>query len=92
MWKTCVAAMWRLTQATFTGAAILLREKAAYRQTSFRLQRDWRLLRSGGHGASRRAWPRSALTRSNHGHCAEDRAGKEEWRDMDMEANGRTDA
>lgn len=29
--------VWRLTQATFTGAAILLRDKAAYRQTSFRL-------------------------------------------------------
>ena len=29
--------IWRLTRATFTGAAILLREKAAYRATSFRL-------------------------------------------------------
>ncbi len=29
--------IWRLTRATFTGAAILLREKAAYRGTSFRL-------------------------------------------------------
>lgn len=29
--------IWRLTRATFTGAAILLRDKAAYRQTSFRL-------------------------------------------------------
>jgi len=27
--------VWRLTRATFTGAAILLREKAAYRGTSF---------------------------------------------------------
>jgi len=34
------AAIWKLTRATFTGAAILLKEKAAYRQTSFRLQRD----------------------------------------------------
>jgi hypothetical protein len=33
------AAVWTLTQATFTGAAILLREKAAYRGTSFRLRR-----------------------------------------------------
>jgi hypothetical protein len=32
-------AVWRLTRATFTGAAILLREKAAYRATSFRLTR-----------------------------------------------------
>ena len=31
------AAIWSLTRATFTGAAILLREKAAYRDTSFRL-------------------------------------------------------
>jgi len=31
------ATVWSLTRATFTGAAILLREKAAYRGTSFRL-------------------------------------------------------
>jgi hypothetical protein len=31
------ARVWTLTQATFTGAAILLREKAAYQGTSFRL-------------------------------------------------------
>jgi len=31
------AQIWTLTRATFTGAAILLREKAAYRGTSFRL-------------------------------------------------------
>jgi hypothetical protein len=31
--------VWRLTRATFTGAAILLREKAAYRATSFRVSR-----------------------------------------------------
>ncbi len=30
------ASVWTLTKATFTGAAILLREKAAYRGTSFR--------------------------------------------------------
>jgi hypothetical protein len=33
------ATVWTLTQATFTGAAILLREKAAYRSTSFRVKR-----------------------------------------------------
>ncbi len=33
------AQVWTLTQATFTGAAILLREKAAYRSTSFRVRR-----------------------------------------------------
>ena len=32
-------AVWRLTRATFTGAAILLREKAAYRATSFHVSR-----------------------------------------------------
>jgi hypothetical protein len=31
------ADVWSLTRATFTGAAILLREKAAYRDTSFAL-------------------------------------------------------
>ncbi|MGA7156021.1 MAG: hypothetical protein WBY53_04200 [Acidobacteriaceae bacterium] len=31
-------AVWKLTRATFTGAAILLREKAAYRATSFRVR------------------------------------------------------
>lgn len=31
------ASIWTLTKATFTGAAILLREKAAYRSTSFRV-------------------------------------------------------
>jgi hypothetical protein len=32
------ASVWTLTQATFTGAAILLRAKAAYRGTSFRVR------------------------------------------------------
>jgi len=36
------AEVWKLTGATFTGAAILLREKAAYRGTSFRLARSSR--------------------------------------------------
>jgi hypothetical protein len=31
------AEIWKLTRVTFTGAAILLREKAAYRATSFRV-------------------------------------------------------
>ena len=31
------AEIWKLTRITFTGAAILLREKAAYRATSFRM-------------------------------------------------------
>jgi hypothetical protein len=31
------AQVWTLTRATFTGAAILLREKAAYRETSFQV-------------------------------------------------------
>ncbi len=33
------AEVWRLTKATFTGAAILLRSKAAYKTTSFRVVR-----------------------------------------------------
>ncbi len=43
------ASVWTLTRATFTGAAILLREKAAYRSTSFRVKRGC----VGGRGASR---------------------------------------
>ncbi len=39
------AQVWTLTRATFTGAAILLREKAAYRSTSFRVKRP---VASGG--------------------------------------------
>ena len=31
------AEVWKLTRVTFTGAAILLREKAAYRDTCFRM-------------------------------------------------------
>jgi len=31
------AEVWKLTRVTFTGAAVLLREKAAYRGTSFRI-------------------------------------------------------
>jgi len=34
------ASVWTLTRATFTGAAILLREKAAYRGTSFQVRRQ----------------------------------------------------
>ncbi|WP_334269541.1 hypothetical protein [Edaphobacter sp. HDX4] len=34
------ASVWTLTRATFTGAAILLKDKAAYRSTSFRLKRS----------------------------------------------------
>ncbi|WP_236656899.1 hypothetical protein [Acidisarcina polymorpha] len=33
------ASVWVLTRATFTGAAILLRDKAAYQHTSFRLKK-----------------------------------------------------
>jgi hypothetical protein len=33
------SSIWTLTRATFTGAAILLRDKAAYRGTSFRVRR-----------------------------------------------------
>ena len=40
------APVWTLTRATFTGAAILLREKAAYRATSFRV--NWRVRKGAG--------------------------------------------
>jgi len=36
------AEVWKLTHVTFTGAAILLREKAAYRATSFRMASERR--------------------------------------------------
>ncbi len=36
------ASVWTLTRATFTGAAILLRDKAAYRGTSFRVHQQAR--------------------------------------------------
>lgn len=35
--ENMTAEIWKLTRVTFTGAAILLREKAAYRATSFRM-------------------------------------------------------
>jgi len=40
------APIWTLTRATFTGAAILLRDKAAYHGTSFRLGNTQRVSRS----------------------------------------------
>ena len=48
------ASIWTLTRATFTGAAILLREKAAYRSTSFRLRR------ANSHAAKELGAPSSA--------------------------------
>jgi len=46
------AAVWKLTRATFTGAAILLRAKAAYRETSFRVRhRAEKLSRKGREGS-----------------------------------------
>ena len=48
------AEIWTLTQATFTGAAILLREKAAYGNTSFELRpASCRGLAAGPAGAER---------------------------------------
>ena len=43
------APIWTLTRATFTGAAILLREKAAYRATSFRV--NWKQAQRAGRAA-----------------------------------------
>ena len=42
------AAVWTLTRATFTGAAILLREKAAYQNTTFQLVPQIDARRQGG--------------------------------------------
>ena len=47
------AQIWTLTRATFTGAAILLREKAAYRSTSFTVQRGGSSTHTGRRQASR---------------------------------------
>jgi hypothetical protein len=43
------APIWTLTRATFTGAAILLREKAAYRATTFRV--SWKSGQRAGRSA-----------------------------------------
>lgn len=45
------ASVWTLTRATFTGAAILLRDKAAYRGTTFAVRRP--AVRTRCNGASR---------------------------------------
>ncbi len=45
------ASVWTLTRATFTGAAILLRDKAAYRATTFAVRRP--AVRTRCNGASR---------------------------------------
>ena len=62
-----LADVWTVTRAMFTGAAVLLRDKAAYRGTSFRLRRNrcrtdglaagWDGLRPAGFAASvRNEW------------------------------------
>ncbi len=45
------ASVWTLTRATFTGAAILLRDKAAYRGTSFRVKARAKATASCAYGA-----------------------------------------
>jgi hypothetical protein len=60
------AEVWTLTRATFTGAAILLREKAAYRSTSFRLSAGrCRDMRSAPSTASARLAARSTWRSDN---------------------------
>jgi hypothetical protein len=49
------AAVWRLTKVTFTGAAILLRDKAAYGQTAFKLTQAVAHGQDGRPMAARRA-------------------------------------
>ena len=61
------ATVWSLTRATFTGAAILLREKAAYKGTSFRL--GVKSCRTTGLAASTRQGRKLAeRPRRIHGH------------------------
>ena len=43
------AEIWKLTRVTFTGAAVLLRDKAAYRDTSFALGKAGRQFSAAGH-------------------------------------------
>jgi hypothetical protein len=57
------AQVWTLTQATFTGAAILLREKAAYRETSFRLRHT----KPGAEPAPSLSKGSTRLHRADHG-------------------------
>jgi hypothetical protein len=56
--------VWSLTRATFTGAAILLREKAAYRDTSFALGQPLRRALSPGIPAQARCRTASAQAAS----------------------------
>lgn len=72
--------IWSLTRATFTGAAILRREKAAYRGTSFQLAAK----RCRTNGLAARAKPERKLmdrTRRPHGRNEQSETGKEaRWR------------
>ncbi len=49
------SSIWKLNRVTFTGAAILLREKAAYRGTSFRVKTQATRRRGGAIAAVSRA-------------------------------------
>ena len=66
------AEVWKLTRVTFTGAAILLREKAAYLGTSFRMTSNRRL--ANAHNVSE--YPRQSATDCNN---------EEERNGIDME-------
>lgn len=57
-----LADVWTVTRAMFTGAAVLLRDKAAYRGTSFRLRRN--RCRTESLVASWDAWRRPAFAAS----------------------------
>ncbi len=54
------AEIWKLTKVTFTGAAILLREKAAYGQTAFRLRGQGAVEKSLHQGGRQRVAARFA--------------------------------
>ena len=73
------ASVWSLTRATFTGAAILLREKAAYRATSFRLAaKRCRTTGLSAKADSDREWTQRARRplRSNYGQLDKGKEGR----------------
>lgn len=75
------AEVWTLTRATFTGAAILLREKAAYRNTLFRLSashcRSVRSAKSAASGLASGKLAAVSTWRSNNKHFGQIQRRKE---------------
>lgn len=70
------AEVWTLTRATFTGAAILLREKAAYRNTSFQLAAK----RCRGIAARRAPLAEHARPLNGRNNCELEKGREARWR------------